>query len=79
MKEETSMKKLFSLLLVLMLACTMLPAMAESAPVELSMTLITGPNYNHSDPARDMSVIEAIEKACNVKLNITWIKMRWLL
>lgn len=68
------MKKLVSLALAiaLLLACCALPALAEE-PVTLNMTLQTASTYNHGDPNRDMSVWEAIEKACNVKLNINWI------
>ena len=66
------MKRILALLLVLLLSCPALSALAEE-PVVLNMTLITNGNYNHSDPDRDMAIWEAIEKACNVKLNITWI------
>ena len=60
------MKKLVSLALAiaLLLACCALPALAEE-PVTLNMILQTASTYNHGDPNRDMSVWEAIEKACN--------------
>ena len=59
------MKKLVSLALAiaLLLACCALPALAEE-PVTLNMILQTASTYNHGDPNRDMSVWEAIEKAC---------------
>lgn len=66
------MKRLFALLLCLVMALTCLPAMADE-PVTLEMMLVTNANYNHGDADWDRSIIAEVEKAIGAKLDITWI------
>lgn len=66
------MKRLFALLLSLMMVAACIPAMAEE-PVTLEMMLVTNANYTHGDPDWDRTIINEVEKAVGVKLDITWI------
>ena len=66
------MKKMYALLLCLVMILTCAPAMADE-PVALDMMLITTANYDHGNENWNRVIIEEIEKAVGVKLNITWI------
>ena len=66
------MKKMYALLLCLVMILTCAPAMADE-PVALDMMLITTANYDHGNENWNRVIIEEIEKAIGVKLNITWI------
>ena len=65
-------KKSLVLLLCLVMILTCAPAMADE-PVALDMMLITNANYDHGNEDWNRVIIEEIEKAIGVKLNITWI------